>query len=352
MRFKLWVFLGVFAVIAPARAVIFYSTGDTNYNTTAPTGSLTNSGWQFQGEWGAYLGTPIAPSYFVSAQHVQGQVGQSIRYQGVNYPTTAVFDDPNSDLRLWRICGQFPDYAPLYTNSSLNGRSFVVLGRGTQRGEEVLVNGSRKGWRLGAGDNRLRWGQNTVSTTRPNQGDGVGPLLVASFDASGGANEAYLSDGDSAGGVFIQESGVWKLAGINYAVDGPFNTTNTGSGFFGAIYDTGGLYVGGAGNWSLRPDLPISQAASFYITPIPANYAWIQSILNQPGGDSSIPAVEVATTVAGDYVEVPGATVDTLNKFFTLPLPEGPRFYRLRSCAAQRIVSIVAAGNTLKLTYE
>src|SRR5262245_11816861 len=108
MKCKLWILLGISAAITPAQALMFYSTGDTNYNTTAPTGTLTNSGWQFQGEWGAYLGTPIAPSYFVSAQHIQGQVGQSIRFRGVDYTTTAVFDDPNSDLRIWRICGQFP----------------------------------------------------------------------------------------------------------------------------------------------------------------------------------------------------------------------------------------------------
>ena len=32
-----------------AGAVLFQSTDDPNYNTTAPSGVLTNSGWQYQG---------------------------------------------------------------------------------------------------------------------------------------------------------------------------------------------------------------------------------------------------------------------------------------------------------------
>jgi prolipoprotein diacylglyceryltransferase len=48
-------------------AVLFYSTDDPAYNTQPPTGSLTNSGWQWQGLWGGVLGTAIAPHYFIAA---------------------------------------------------------------------------------------------------------------------------------------------------------------------------------------------------------------------------------------------------------------------------------------------
>src|SRR5437867_4375374 len=58
----------------PVHAVIFYADGDPAYNTTAPGGSLTNSGWQFEGIWGGFLGTPIAPKYFITARHVGGSV--------------------------------------------------------------------------------------------------------------------------------------------------------------------------------------------------------------------------------------------------------------------------------------
>src|SRR6266852_1865597 len=65
-----------------AVAVLFYSTADPAHNTTAPTGVLTNSGWQYQGLWGAYLGTPIAPKYFITAAHVGGSVGDRFRFRG------------------------------------------------------------------------------------------------------------------------------------------------------------------------------------------------------------------------------------------------------------------------------
>src|SRR2546426_401876 len=84
--------------VIPAKGVIFYSSGDPNYNTTAPSGSLTNSGWQYEGFWGGFLGTPIAPKYFITAEHVGGQVGNPFVFRGVAYPTTAVHDDPDSDL--------------------------------------------------------------------------------------------------------------------------------------------------------------------------------------------------------------------------------------------------------------
>src|SRR5690242_732658 len=123
----------------PANAVLFYSTGDPNHNTTAPSGSLTNSGWQFEGIWGSFLGTPIAPKYFLTAEHIGGSVGDIFTFNGVQYTTTAVYDDPSSDLRIWRVCGTFPTFAQIYTNSDEQGKGLVVIGRGTQRGGEVTT---------------------------------------------------------------------------------------------------------------------------------------------------------------------------------------------------------------------
>ena len=59
-------------------------------------------------------------------------------------------------------------------------------------------------------------------------------MLQATFDANGLADEAHLSVGDSSGGVFIQDGGIWKLAGINYGVEALFNTNNSGAGFLAA----------------------------------------------------------------------------------------------------------------------
>ena len=117
--------------IQSASAVILLGSGDPAYNTTPPTGALADSGWQYEGAWGGVLGTAIAPQYFLAARHVGGAVGQTFTFQGTAYTTTAYWDDPNSDFRVWKIDGTFPTYAPLYSLSDELGKLMVVVGRGT-----------------------------------------------------------------------------------------------------------------------------------------------------------------------------------------------------------------------------
>ncbi|MGO9245357.1 MAG: hypothetical protein ACLQDC_11395, partial [Verrucomicrobiia bacterium] len=97
----------VLAVVPCVQAVILEGTGDPSYNTNAPTGSLTNSGWQYEGQWnndnGPFLGTPIAPTFFLTAQHVSGSSIEPFVYNGVTYTTVTNFDDPSTDLRIWQV---------------------------------------------------------------------------------------------------------------------------------------------------------------------------------------------------------------------------------------------------------
>lgn len=279
---RLVIAAGIGAVIcftaAPAKAVI--TLGDAGRNTTPPTGSLADSGWKYQGQWRGFLGTPIGPQQFITAGHVGGSLGESFIYNGVSFATTAAYDDPDSDLRIWKIDGVFDSYAPLYTGGREKGKSLTVFGRGTQRGEEVrLSDGTLKGWHWGVSDGVQSWGQNVVSSTVEG-GAGVGSLLRFTFDASGSANESALSGGDSGGAVFIEEKGLWKLAGINYAVDGPYSLTGvTGSGFMGAIVDEGGLYTGGDGKWTLTRDTRKELPAGAYASRISSALPWIDSVL-------------------------------------------------------------------------
>ena len=83
-----------------ANAMIFYSTADPTFNTTAPSGDLVGSGWQWVGTWQGLQGTPIGPHHFIAAQHIGGSVGDSFTLGGVTYTTTAFFDEPDSDLRI------------------------------------------------------------------------------------------------------------------------------------------------------------------------------------------------------------------------------------------------------------
>jgi len=80
-------------VAAPSKAVILYGTDDPSINTTAPTGELAGSGWQYEGLFSGFMGTVIASNYFLTANHIGGNVGEFFFFNGNLYTTTAVFRD-------------------------------------------------------------------------------------------------------------------------------------------------------------------------------------------------------------------------------------------------------------------
>src|SRR5438105_8750846 len=116
------------AVASPVNAVILSRTATRN--TAAPSGTLLNSGWQWEGNFGGFLGTPIAPNYFITAEHIGGSVGQTLTLNGKTYKTTAKFDDAATDLRIWKVSTAFSSYAPMYVSSYETGKSAVDIGRG------------------------------------------------------------------------------------------------------------------------------------------------------------------------------------------------------------------------------
>lgn len=272
---SVWAF--VMAAV-PARAVIFYSTADPNYNTTAPTGGLANSGWQWTGYWIGFQAVPVSPHHFLAARHIGGAVGDVFTLNGVDYTTVAFQDDTISDLRIWQVKETFPSWAPLYRAGDEVGKSLVVLGRGLTRGTEIRVSGVLKGWFWGSSDGKLRWGQNTVAAV-VDGGSYWGAMLYATFDQSGGANEAHLATLDSSGPVFINDGSGWKLAGVAGTVDGPFNTTPTGDGFEAAIFDARGLYYTDTppDDWVLVSG-PSPIPSGFYATRVSVRAGWIDSL--------------------------------------------------------------------------
>lgn len=272
------------ALCAPAHAVILHAKSDRN--TRPPHASLVNSGWQWQGQFGGFLGTPIARNYFITSGHIGGSLGQSFEFQGTNYTTTAYFDDPATDLRIWKVDGQFPTWAPLFKHDTEVGRSCVIFGRGTQRGDEIIVNGQLKGWQWGPQDGVQSWGRNSIVGVvdgGPERGD----MLYFNFDRVGNSHEGFLSAGDSGGGLFVRQGTVWKLAGINTSVDGPYSYLPGDTTFNAAIFDKGGLAVPGINNGNPIPDGFMDVPAAAYATRISTNLDWINGVLSgkvQPGG--------------------------------------------------------------------
>ena len=295
----LWlVVLLLLGPLSALRAVVFYSTADPNFNTTAPTGTLAGSGWQWVGQWGSFQGAPIGPHHFLTANHVGGAVGTAFIFQGVSYPTIGSYADPSSDLRIWEISGTFPTWAPLYRSGDEFGRGLVVMGRGVTCGVEVhtatyvpnVPVGSLAGWQWGNIDGRLRWGTNTVAALR--DGGGFGQQLYATFDQAVSGSECHLGVNDSGSPVFINDGMGWKLAGVAGLVDAYFSTTNSGAGFNACIFDARGLYVGSSGNWSLiKGSDPVP--SGFYATRVSVRTAWIDGIVppQTPDDSADVPAI-------------------------------------------------------------
>lgn len=292
-RFALAAVAAATLAVASPRADAIILTRSATRNTTAPWGGLTNSGWQWEGNFGSFLGTPIAKNYFITAEHIGGNVGQTFTLNGKTYNTVARYDDPSTDLRIYKTSQSFTSWAPIYTGSSETGKMMSLYGRGTQRGASVTENNQLKGWKWGTADHVKSWGRNAVAGVTAG-GSGRGDLLRFTFNRSGGDYyESALSTGDSGGAVFLKDSdGKWKLTGINYLVDGPFSTTGTnGSGFNMSAMDKGGLYVGGDNAWKYNSETSADNPGNFYATRVSRRAAWIRSIIGASSSPSSVSGV-------------------------------------------------------------
>jgi hypothetical protein len=278
-------------------------------------------------------------------------VGNTFTFAGADYRTVARFPDTDSDLVIWQVCGTFPSFAPLYQTGDELFRPCVVFGRGVTRGGEVTItnNGTAavRGWHWGAADDRLRWGVNKI-TALSTGGIGTARLLVAPFDRNGGANVAALGSGDSGGAVFINNSG-WRLAGINFAVDGPYNYVANGPGFFAALFDASGFYDEVDTNvWKL---VATAQPSAFYATRIFDRLAWIRSVIAAHDGQQPAPVLEAGAAVTGPFTPATNAVVNTSAQTITVPVPARPQFYRLNGCVSFQLNDATISGGRLVLTW-
>ena len=293
--------LGVATTPLATQAVIFASSGDPTKNTTAPTGALAGSGWQYLGDFDGSIGTPISPTQFIDAKHIGGHVGDSFTYNGVTYTTTSVATTANSDLAIWTVNGVLPNYAPIYTGSSEGLFPMVFFGAGDGRGAEFRLPGATdadnlRGWLWDSSSAGVtRWGTNAFAgVVTPSAA--IGQTLYSFFDRSGGGDMATVANGDSGGPSFINVNGTWELAGITYAVEGPFRTNSTSTvDTFAAAFDTGGLYFAGSPNNTLLATDTSTDVPSFWLASrVSANAQWITSVVPEPGTWAAIVFVGLA----------------------------------------------------------
>lgn len=255
-------------------------------NTTAPTGGLAGSGWDLQGNYGSFLGTPIAPDWFITAKHV-GSASALVTQDSVSHPVVETYNIAGTDLKLHRVSVPFSSWATLY-DPAVDGAlqttdPLVMFGRGTNRGTEITGDG----WYWGSANSGLSWGTNTPDAlvNTPN-----GPMLVMDFDSSPNSEGTY-SSGDSGGAVFVLRNGEWRLVGINYGVELFYTAPSKDSALNAAIYDGRDYYryLGDIDNsgTDTPADYQLISGASpvpqlLYASYITAHLAEIRTVIPEP----------------------------------------------------------------------
>lgn len=345
--------------LAPLRAITFFGTENPAFHTTAPDGAFQGSGWQWQVA-GGVCATAIGPHHLATARHLGFNPGLEFFFEGLRYRVVRVSWADTGDLAMLEIAGRLGSFAPLYRGTNEVGKTIVMHGRGTQRGEPVYgppPNGTQvRGWRWGGSDFLLRWGTNRVEETydaKPE--DGVtGSYLVSYFSNRGGSDLATFSVGDSGGGTFLRDTdGAWKLAGVNYGVEAQFNSSTNGAGFYATLFDRRGFYEfdDAIQAWTIDPEQAHESRTALYMTRVSSNLAWIDSQLERdPAVDW--PILESSAEAAGPFTEHDAYAVTVDLKQIVINAGSQRAFFRLRSNTTLRLKGPTLKDGQFVFTYE
>jgi hypothetical protein len=242
---------GLGSLLPHAMAIITF--GSPGNNFTAPPGSIgSDVGKLFTGGGG----TAISSRAMLTATHVSGNTSGAFTYNNATY--NMVLAATLDDLGIWQTApGEtktFSNFAPLYTGSTETNMSVVDVGYGVQRSSPITG-----GWIWGAGNGQLSWGTNTISaidndTQLGESGSFGGDYLQYDFNNNpADPNEGILANGDSGGGLFVLNNGVYQLAGVNSQVSTVLDSS--GNSVQGALYDQNGYFTR---NFPGGPLIPIT----------------------------------------------------------------------------------------------
>lgn len=289
---------GFFAFAAPAAAVVS-SDGSTAFRNTSSAGLTAEETalWDQLGTLNGFYVTPVSARHVLAAKHIGGSVGATVSFgpgpnQG-SYTTTGFVDDPSADLRLWTISGILASWVPIYTGSSERNSITTIFGKGGDPGPAItLASGvgpppsDLKGWAWGTPDGLGSWGENVIDRVTYVAASGLALAIDLDRPVFGGLpEECHLSEGDSSGPWFIEEAGVWYLAGVSSLVSGPFQHDAGGSPdgqlFQAALFDKGGLWENDPAFFNAEQfsDVP----SSAFAVRVSSQKSWLLPLLDSDG---------------------------------------------------------------------
>ena len=179
--------------------------------------------WIKDGTGGYGSCVAISPNYIMMAKHQYGDANSLAVIGGVTYTIDSIVEHPDSDMQIVKLhSGNLSVYAPLYTAAFEIDKTAVLGGYGMGRGASLdspAGSGNIYGYAWdGVGNTTLRWCSNKIEWYY----DSIEDALVCDFDGLGEggatASEGMLASMDSGGGWFIKNGGVWKLAGLSWAI--------------------------------------------------------------------------------------------------------------------------------------
>jgi hypothetical protein len=225
------------AAASPASAVIINNLNGLG-NDSAPDGDCgwSYTGITYNGCSCVYVGNRwVLTGYHVGAQSVflggnwySAVAGSSHRLSATGGSNTTI----DADLVMFQLTATPTGLGTLSIASGTYSTSDVLtaIGHGSNRATDPTywdsdwnTTGSATavytGYAWASGLTR-RWGTNTLSTTTAFLEDTTQTYCLGTiFDANGGDNEMQAANGDSGGGVFVQDSGGdWTLAGIMLSI--------------------------------------------------------------------------------------------------------------------------------------